>query len=101
MPKCESVSNFDFTQAKKEFKNAEGVMPYNTAFASILGAASEGNLNLDVHHRSNPFGGLLSRPVPFSSHKIWRVIPRSDCADRPTDNPYPRLLCFLFLISPC
>ncbi|GBM69510.1 hypothetical protein AVEN_205386-1 [Araneus ventricosus] len=31
---------------------------------------------------SNPFGGLLSRPFPFSGYKIWWVIHRSDCADR-------------------
>ncbi|GBN06140.1 hypothetical protein AVEN_19597-1 [Araneus ventricosus] len=28
---------------------------------------------------SNPFGGLLSRPFPFSGHTIWCIIHRSDC----------------------
>ncbi|GBO24327.1 hypothetical protein AVEN_102130-1 [Araneus ventricosus] len=28
------------------------------------------SLKLDIHHQSNPLGGLLSRPVPFSARKI-------------------------------
>ncbi|GBL91162.1 hypothetical protein AVEN_117495-1 [Araneus ventricosus] len=39
------------------------------------------SIKLDIHHRSNPFGGLLSRPVPFSAHKIWWTIHRSNCAN--------------------
>ncbi|GBM30805.1 hypothetical protein AVEN_52599-1 [Araneus ventricosus] len=38
-------------------------------------------IKLDIHHRSNPFGGLLSRPVPFSVHKIWSAVHKSDCAN--------------------
>ncbi|GBM49086.1 hypothetical protein AVEN_266442-1 [Araneus ventricosus] len=39
------------------------------------------SIKLDIHHRSNPSGGLLSRPVPFSAHKIWWAIHMSDCAN--------------------
>ncbi|GBN78322.1 hypothetical protein AVEN_65407-1 [Araneus ventricosus] len=101
MPKCGSVSNFDLNLSKKELKNAERVMLYiqlSLVFSFRLGAASEGNLNQDIHHRSNPccsnpFEGLLSRPVSFSAHKIWRVISRSDCADRTYGQPYPQGYC--------
>ncbi|GBN74120.1 hypothetical protein AVEN_219959-1 [Araneus ventricosus] len=42
--------------------------------------AFTGFLKLDIDNRSNPFRGLLSRPVPFLAHKIWWTIHRSDCA---------------------
>ncbi|GBM32275.1 hypothetical protein AVEN_275041-1 [Araneus ventricosus] len=38
---------------------------------------------------SNPFGGLHSRSFPFSAHKIWWVIHRSNCANRTYGQPGP------------
>ncbi|GBM80920.1 hypothetical protein AVEN_243214-1 [Araneus ventricosus] len=54
------------------------------------------NVKLDIHHRSNPFGGLLSKPVPFSTHKIWWTIHRSDCENWKHityGQPYPLRYC--------
>ncbi|GBM02416.1 hypothetical protein AVEN_76470-1 [Araneus ventricosus] len=50
----------------------------------ICGASLSGNpewTKLDIHHRSNSFGSLHSRSVPFSAHKIWWAIHRSDYAN--------------------
>ncbi|GBO44061.1 hypothetical protein AVEN_22001-1 [Araneus ventricosus] len=43
-------------------------------------------LKLNIHTKvcSNLFGGLLSRPFPFSAHKIWWVIHWSDRPNRKT-----------------
>ncbi|GBL86351.1 hypothetical protein AVEN_164533-1 [Araneus ventricosus] len=45
-------------------------------------------MKLDIHHRSNSFGGLSRRPVTFSVSKIWWAIDRSDSANTsPMGNP--------------
>ncbi|GBM87812.1 hypothetical protein AVEN_204332-1 [Araneus ventricosus] len=50
---------------------------------------------LDIHHRSNPFGGILSRPVPFSDHKQVGLCQLETHHLRATRSP--KLLCLLLL----
>ncbi|GBN18733.1 hypothetical protein AVEN_205113-1 [Araneus ventricosus] len=42
---------------------------------------------------SSPHGGLLSRPSPFSAHKIWWDIQRPECASRTYGQPDPLGYC--------